>query len=208
MKKPSILFLLLFVTLAAWSQRIVPLTFQQDAQLLAFPGSDSTLCTMHPIVLGGEPTAEGGSGDYYYIWSPPTYLDDPTSPNPICTPEQSTTYMLTVTDSKGCTIREFVRITVDPCAGIELSRLNNQLKVFPNPGNETVYITGLDGLIMKQGRVEVLNMLGSPLITGNIEELLQGSQIDLQVNQLQNGFYFIRLYIEGQVIVKPLQISR
>ncbi len=40
----------------------------------------------------------GGSGNYTYLWTPATYLDDPTSANPIATPDASISYTVTVND--------------------------------------------------------------------------------------------------------------
>ncbi|MBN4065937.1 gliding motility-associated C-terminal domain-containing protein [Candidatus Amoebophilus asiaticus] len=49
------------------------------------------------------------------LWSPPDYLSDPNSPTPIATPEQTQQYIVTVTDSNGCTNTDTITITVlDP----------------------------------------------------------------------------------------------
>ncbi len=40
----------------------------------------------------------GGSGSYTYLWSPSTYLNDPSLPNPISVPEENIAYTLTVDD--------------------------------------------------------------------------------------------------------------
>jgi len=43
-------------------------------------------------------TVEGGSGAYTYLWSPVTYLSDPTSPIPYALAEENITYTVTVSD--------------------------------------------------------------------------------------------------------------
>jgi len=45
-------------------------------------------------------------------WSPPTYLNNPTSFSPICTPQQSTTYTANVTNQYGCENQAQVTINV------------------------------------------------------------------------------------------------
>lgn len=56
---------------------------------------ETTLC------LGNSMTLEVvGSGTI--SWDPPTYLSDPTSFTPICTPDVTTTYVVTVTTDDGC----------------------------------------------------------------------------------------------------------
>ncbi len=57
------------------------------------------------FVLQGNSTTLHGTGAGIggtYDWTPPTSLDDPTLQNPVATPPLSTTYILTVTNSAGC----------------------------------------------------------------------------------------------------------
>lgn len=60
-------------------------------------GIDQTICTGESVQLGE--LAEAGK---IYSWQPPIYLDDPKKANPTCTPNASTTYILTVTNTNGC----------------------------------------------------------------------------------------------------------
>ncbi len=50
-------------------------------------------------------------GGYTYSWTPTGTLDDPTSQHPVATPEETTTYIVTITDGP-CTRRDTVIITV------------------------------------------------------------------------------------------------
>ncbi len=52
------------------------------------------------------------SDEYTYEWEPANSLDDNTIANPEATPEETTTYTVTVTDEDGCTTTERVTITV------------------------------------------------------------------------------------------------
>ncbi len=47
-----------------------------------------------------------------YTWYPSTGLDNPFSQNPIASPNQTTMYYLTISDSYGCTYRDSLRIVV------------------------------------------------------------------------------------------------
>ena len=47
-----------------------------------------------------------------YLWSPGTFLDDPTLQFPMCTPANDMTYILLVTDENGCQDTDTVMITV------------------------------------------------------------------------------------------------
>ncbi len=63
---------------------------------IANAGPDLTICY-------GQGADLQGSGGTTYSWSPITYLNDPTIANPRCTPDNSITYTVAVTDANGCT---------------------------------------------------------------------------------------------------------
>ena len=68
------------------------------AQLRADAGRDVVLCYGDTGIIGGSPTASGGSGAYNYSWSPSTGLSSTTVSNPRAFPTVQTTYTVTVTD--------------------------------------------------------------------------------------------------------------
>lgn len=59
-------------------------------------------------------TAQGGSGSYAFAWAPATGLSSTTIFNPIATPSETTTYMVTVTDAVGTSAEASVTVTVNP----------------------------------------------------------------------------------------------
>ncbi|MBN2543316.1 gliding motility-associated C-terminal domain-containing protein [bacterium] len=78
-------------------------------------GRDVTICTGYSATIGGSPTATGGSPPYSYLWTPGTTLSSTTVSNPVATPDTSTSYTITVTDSRGCTNSDVIRVTLsDP----------------------------------------------------------------------------------------------
>lgn len=55
----------------------------------------------------------GANPNLVYQWSPTEGLDDPTSPNPIASPTESTTYSVTITDSSGtCSLTKIGHIEI------------------------------------------------------------------------------------------------
>jgi gliding motility-associated-like protein len=54
------------------------------------------------------------SGGVSYQWFPPTGLSDPKIANPVANPNQTTIYSVIVTDTKGCTNTDSIKITVFP----------------------------------------------------------------------------------------------
>ncbi len=76
-------------------------------------GTDKSLLIGQSATLGGSPTATGGTSPYTYSWTPTTGLNDPSIANPVATPTASTLYIVMVTDSKGCSDKDTVAVTVD-----------------------------------------------------------------------------------------------
>ncbi len=81
---------------------------------VANAGADQTLLVGQALTLGSSPTATGGTGPYTYSWAPSTGLNNSTVANPSASPSVTTTYTVTVTDSKGCTTTDAVVVTVNP----------------------------------------------------------------------------------------------
>lgn len=80
---------------------------QTYGQCNADAGNDTVVdCNNPSVVLNG-------SGGVLYSWSPANGLDDPNIANPIASPNNTTTYTLTVTGGNGCTQTSDVTVTVD-----------------------------------------------------------------------------------------------
>lgn len=66
-----------------------------------------------PVIIGGSPTATGGTPPYTYLWTPSGTLNDSSLANPTATDSATTTYYLLVTDSFGCTSVDSITIFVN-----------------------------------------------------------------------------------------------
>jgi RHS repeat-associated protein len=66
--------------------------------------------------IGGSPTAAGGVAPYSYSWSPSTGLSSSATSNPTVMANNSNTYTVTITDSKGCQRSDaaIVSVTAQP----------------------------------------------------------------------------------------------
>ena len=74
-------------------------------------GHDTIIGSCQPHQLKAEIQQEPGV-TYSYLWSPATNLDNPSLPNPLFTPGSTTTFVVTVTSSKGGVETDSVKITV------------------------------------------------------------------------------------------------
>ncbi len=78
---------------------------------------DTLLCFGESVQLSA--TVAAGSGDYSFSWSPEDGLDDSESLNPIASPDETTTYTLTVESGGSCITEQEITIQVN-----DLSDLN------------------------------------------------------------------------------------
>ncbi len=104
------------------------------AQLpIANAGPDQSPCKGDPTQLGVSP--QDGN---IYTWQPPTGLDNPTISNPIATPNETTQYILTVTNSTGCTSQDTVIVTMNPRNEYSFTLSPSVVTVIPGQQFQTV----------------------------------------------------------------------
>jgi len=89
-----------------------------SAVVTVFASAQSNAGTDDGICESGS-TQLNGSGGVIYEWSPPDGLSDPQIPNPIASPDATTTYTLTVLDANGCTDTDEMTLAVNTVSGID-----------------------------------------------------------------------------------------
>jgi len=70
--------------------------------------SDSSICLGNQLTL--QASGSGGTGSYYFAWSPATDLDNAAIASPVCTPIQNRTYTVSVSDAFGCNDSKTVNV--------------------------------------------------------------------------------------------------
>ncbi len=87
--------------------------------------------------------AMGGSGAYTYEWIPTTGLNNPNIANPVATPEETTTYTVTVDDGDA-TVTDDVTVTVNPTPDTPtVTQQGNLLLSSATTGNQWYNNSGL-----------------------------------------------------------------
>ncbi len=82
-----------------------------------------------------------------YSWSPSEGLSDPNIGSPIAMPEQTTDYVVTALDNKGCEISDTVRVEVEPRPQTQLDGINKScsgglIELMASGGDFFVWSTG------------------------------------------------------------------
>lgn len=192
MKKIILLLLPLHVFLLASSQNFT-ISMNQPQTLEAFAGDTAIIEQGESVVLGGNPTAQYGNGNYIYLWSPSTWLDDNTVANPTAIPNETITYYLTVTDENDCTAYSEVLVSVEP-SNIHQA-FYSDLSVLPNPNNGIFELEGL--VISELSIIKIFDLNGKIIYTDELKPSLNIHTIDISNNS--RGVYFLKI-IQSNIV--------
>lgn len=135
-----------------------------DLQPLAPP--DLRVSSGVQICSGESTLLSANAGTSALYWSPATGLDVDTGAVVIASPRVSTDYVVTAVNELGCTVRDTIRVTVNPTpiinAGADLSICSGTGKRLLASGSGTQFLwTPADGLSDPQS----LNPIASPSVT-------------------------------------------
>ena len=199
-----IIALLAFISTASYSQ-IFKIDFNQPDPLSIASGNDTTICPGHTVILGANTVAWGGSEDYLFSWWPIDGLDDPRSPNPLASPEESTQYVLTVVDASGCQMSDSINVTIDLCLGVGNQNLLEKLVIYPNPSTGSINLSGLPANTGEL-KVSMINSRGVEVLSSVFQSGFASIDLDLENLDLPRGIYFIRILTENEVLVRKIQL--
>jgi hypothetical protein len=198
----SLALLLVCLSWGSLTGQVIVLHATLQPALKVSAGSDTAVLEGVSATLGAAPTAWDGYGGYVYLWSPSTGLDDPTSPNPVATPSETTVYTVTVTDLQNCWVQDEVIVRVSSSAiGDADSRV--QLAIYPNPASGTlnVKLAGAPGPFT----VRLLNTLGAVVLETAGEASSDYHEI-LDIRSCPKGTYSIVIITRKQVLTRTLLI--
>lgn len=80
---------------------------------VADAGADIYTTAGVPVITGGTPSASAGTPPFTYSWTPGTLLDDSLVSNPVATVDSTQLFILTVTDSLGCTATDSIYVIIN-----------------------------------------------------------------------------------------------
>jgi hypothetical protein len=137
--KKVIMFIMVVFPVVVYAQVEVVLKVHQPAVLgFEMARQDTTIKVGESVTLGQDIVVTGGAGEYAYSWSPAESLDQPLSMHPVAEPADTTVYILTVTDSNGCSFSLTYTVNVkeiDVSAELPVGNPSPfSIILYPNPG--------------------------------------------------------------------------
>jgi hypothetical protein len=207
MKKVLLLFVLLPQLLLA--QKIVKLSVVQPPEFgFSVAKTDTTIVKGRSVVLGTDLIVFGGSGEYLYSWSPQTTLNNATVLNPVATPTDTTTYILTVADENGCSFSIDYKVNVrNPMVGIEDADLPAGLEavLFPNPNNGKFKVK-LTGNPSEKIVLTIIDASGKIVKNQTIKNFTGEHTETVQVS-LVSGIYTLKIESDSETLSRQFIIN-
>jgi hypothetical protein len=161
-----------------------------DTTLVSDPlvnlGDDTTICYSSSITLSA------GSAFSTYLWSTgettQSITIDSTSHN-----MGTHQIVLTVIDTAGCSAVDTIQITLEDCSGINDSKQENNIIVYPNP-TEGKFTIEINNSVNDQLDICIYNLTGNKILCKHLE--YAGSQKQVHRFDLSNqpsGMYLLRI---------------
>ncbi len=202
MKKQIFILLLTAIVSFPVSSQVIYLNSNLPQVLKADAGQDNFIDLGDSAKIGGYPAALDGYGNYTYYWEPSTGVSDPTVANPWIKPNETTTYILTVSDGHHCLAMDEVIVKVG-ASGLDEATNKLEINVYPNPANDFVNIL-IKG---HSGRVDlkIVNSLGQGVL---MKEAIQQSEILFNINtwKWKKGVYYLIVQTPEKVEVQTIII--
>lgn len=137
-------------------------------------------------------TITGGSAPYTFLWSNGATTEDISSVTP-------GVYTVAITDANGCVTSG--TFTVSFNIGIADHNANLAITLYPNPAHESFII---DAGAVTIDKLEVLDMLGQVVYSSEPKT----GKVQVSTDNFSQGVYFVRIYTNGQMSTRRMEVSK
>ncbi len=185
------------------SQTVLRLSVNQPSELMVDAGSDATIDVGNNTILGGSPTASGGTGSLTYIWFPPQYVNDETLANPTAQPPGNMTFNITVTDARGCTTTDKILVIVIGGTALGETKENACLEIYPNP-TSGLFTLHLEQVGSTDIYIALINVSGKVVYQDVIRNINGFVTSDVDISGLSKGSYFLRINGDFEPIYRQI----
>lgn len=152
--------------------------------------------TMHPapvvnitapvIICKGEPATLSAGGADAYVWN-----DGVNGPVNVVSPAQASTYTVTGTTlPQNCSARKTIAISVDDCTGINITPLENVLRVYPNPAIDELTVETIQSV-----KIFIYDGLGKLIL----EQDLPSGKNNISMTDYSSGIYLLKAISGNQI---------
>jgi hypothetical protein len=163
-------------------------SFTQNLYKCVIPKYAGDTVTLTPFI-------DGGSSAYApvkYLWTPAQYISSDTAKFPLCWSPVDKYYMVYATDSVGCTDTP----KEGPCYVVVLNNIQKnkwetELKIYPNPVSEYLYIEGDEKTLASLTSLAIYDVEGRSI---KAEFKHRPGKIELNTSFLSSGTYLLLYY--------------
>jgi hypothetical protein len=167
------------------------IALNSTAPNLTLNANDTSICTWQTLTLSAS--APGASS---YLWSNGSTTASIIASTTGATPN-STTYIVTATNSAGCASTDSVTVTFILCSGLQDPSESTVFSLYPNPAKESLTIK-LEQLPLGNTAFRLDDVQGRSVL---LVELNQATQT-ISLPELSSGLYQALIIHEGRVIGK------
>lgn len=163
---------------------------------VASAGPDTLICLGDSIQLSA-------TGGVTYGWNPSTGLSCSNCPDPIAYPDTSTYYVLTVTDSFGCTATDTLFIEVVECPGMDEYAMQDQIITIPNPSDGNMILRIVDPSFANSD-IYIFSTEGKIIYQMLIKET---GDYPVHIRSCAKGLYYLKAINSKRVFIRKLIVQ-
>ena len=152
-------------------------------------------------VCAGRNMSLSGIGATSYQWS-----GGVTNGLVFAAPTSTTTYRVTGTDSHSCTNTDSITVHVKNCTGIEETKGELGMSIYPNPNNGTFSITANSDV--KDINLVVSDLQGRVIYTANYTTMASGESKSINLNHAAAGLYLLHMQSGSQQHTEKIVIEK
>ncbi|MBI5219291.1 MAG: T9SS type A sorting domain-containing protein [Bacteroidia bacterium] len=178
----------------------------QPRPLQVNAGDDKIINPGGSALLGGNPAANFGNPNYSYLWYPSYCLNNTAIANPTASPLNTTMYILSVTDSKGCTNTDTVKVIVNS-SSVDNIFTAEDIEIIQDrtKGNLTVVINNPHELV--NHKIYIYNLIGQVIYSENLPKITGRYSMQINFSNNPKGVYILKIDGRGTKVCKKFSLN-
>jgi hypothetical protein len=156
------------------------------------PIPNVTAASNTTLICIGQSATLTASGADSYTWNTAS-----SNTSIVVSPTATTVYTVTGVDANGCENTAVVSQNVSACTGINESiDQTSFVQIYPNPASNVLNIK-LSGFDLNSTSLKITNILGQDVINTSVSN----DQLELNLSNMPNGMYFVRVLVNNKEVV-------